>query len=597
LLLSFLAAPASAQEKAPPLRRIAIMPLVNLKPDKDTDWLGKGTAETLTTNLMKVSSLILVEQTQLAAVLYQQDRQIADFADPKTAVKVGKIVGAERVLIGSYAREGQSILFNVRMVDVETGIVLQAASVQGDWTKIFDLMTQLATAVIDSFDKKAVIVENRPVAGEAPKAERIVLTGEQAKRLKEWGTTNRDAYEAASRGCSTNNPDDKLYWHTKAIEFDPKYALAYYYRGSAYISKGEFEKAIADTSKAIELAPKFAEAYNNRGNAYSEHGEFDKAIKDLDKSIELDPKGAKTYDNRGIAYQAKGDSEKAIKDYGKAIELDPKFATAYNNRGTAYSNKREFDKAIKDYDKAIELDPKNATAYYNRGGDYFEIGQYDKAIKDCDKAIELDPKEATSYSRRGGAYAIKGDYERAIKDYSKAIELDPRLALAYENRGIVYYKKLQYDKAWEDVRACQRLGGTVDAKFLENLRKAAAQPPESQIDANHLTFQNLQRMVASINFDNTEFKAAIEWFQEVAKLNIQVKWTVLETAGVSNTSLVKSVHLKDVTVEKTLRSVLDDISKTTPLSYVVDDGAIIISTKDDLRKGATRTASSSPGRP
>ena len=101
ILMGFVAArapgQAAAQEKAAPLRRIAIMPLVNLKPDKETDWLGKGTAETLSTNLMRVSGLILVEQTQLAAVLYQQDRQIADFADPKTAAKVGKIVGAERV--------------------------------------------------------------------------------------------------------------------------------------------------------------------------------------------------------------------------------------------------------------------------------------------------------------------------------------------------------------------------------------------------------------------------------------------------------------------------------------------------------------------
>ena len=96
ILMGFVAARAyaqapaqpAAQEKAAPLRRIAIMPLVNLKPDKETDWLGKGTAETLSTNLMRVSGLILVEQTQLAAVLYQQDRQIADFADANTAAKV-----------------------------------------------------------------------------------------------------------------------------------------------------------------------------------------------------------------------------------------------------------------------------------------------------------------------------------------------------------------------------------------------------------------------------------------------------------------------------------------------------------------------------
>jgi Tfp pilus assembly protein PilF/TolB-like protein len=415
------------------------MPLVNLKPDKDTDWLGKGTAETLTTNLMKVSALVLIERMQIDKVLLEQDMQKADFSDPKTAVKVGKIVGAERVLVGSYAKEGQAVLFNVRMVDVETGIILQAASVQGDWSKIFDLMTQLAIAVIDSFDKKAVIVESRPVAADAPRAERIVLTGEQSKRLKDWGTTNRDAFEAYSRGKSANDPNTKLPWYTRAIEIDQKYSWAYTSRANTYLAKGGSDKAIQDYGKAIDLDPQDARVYYNRGLAYNNRSEPDKAIKDFDKAIDLDPRYAEAYGNRGIAYRAKGESDEAIRDYGKAIELDPKDPSPYNNRGLAYCDKGEFDKAIKDHEKAIELVPKYAGVYYNRGL----------------------------------AYWNKGDFDRATKDFDKAIELDPRLALAYESRGMVYYDRRLYDKAWVDVRACQRLGGNVDATFLDKLRKVS----------------------------------------------------------------------------------------------------------------------------
>ena len=50
------------------------------------------------------------------------------------------------------------------------------------------------------------------------------------------------------------------------------------------------DKTIADYTKAIELNPKLAMAYINRGNAYGRLKQFDKAIADLTKAIELDPK-------------------------------------------------------------------------------------------------------------------------------------------------------------------------------------------------------------------------------------------------------------------------------------------------------------------
>jgi len=55
---------------------------------------------------------------------------------------------------------------------------------------------------------------------------------------------------------------------SKAIEIDPKNATAYYNRGVAYDTLGQWDKAIADYSRAIEIDPKYAKAYSNRNNAY-----------------------------------------------------------------------------------------------------------------------------------------------------------------------------------------------------------------------------------------------------------------------------------------------------------------------------------------
>jgi tetratricopeptide (TPR) repeat protein len=56
--------------------------------------------------------------------------------------------------------------------------------------------------------------------------------------------------------------------------------------------QGNYERAIADLNEAIRLDPKSAVAYNNRGSAYAFQGDIDRAIADFSASIRLEPKVA-----------------------------------------------------------------------------------------------------------------------------------------------------------------------------------------------------------------------------------------------------------------------------------------------------------------
>ncbi|GAF91447.1 unnamed protein product, partial [marine sediment metagenome] len=86
---------------------------------------------------------------------------------------------------------------------------------------------------------------------------------------------------------------------------------------------GQYTQAISDYTRAIELNPKYALAYNNRGLAYGNLGQYSKAISDFTRAIELNPKYAKAYNSRGIAYASLGKFEEAKKDLLKAVELNP----------------------------------------------------------------------------------------------------------------------------------------------------------------------------------------------------------------------------------------------------------------------------------
>ena len=73
-------------------------------------------------------------------------------------------------------------------------------------------------------------------------------------------------------------------------------------RGTAFVEKGQYDRAIAYFNKAIEINPRHADAYLNRGFAYHEKGQYDKAISDFTKAMELNPRYAEAYINRGVAH-------------------------------------------------------------------------------------------------------------------------------------------------------------------------------------------------------------------------------------------------------------------------------------------------------
>lgn len=200
-------------------------------------------------------------------------------------------------------------------------------------------------------------------------------------------------------------------------------AWDYIRRGLRAKDEGRNEDAIQEYSKAIEIDPRSAVAYNNRGVIYDDLKEYEKAVEDYDKAIELDQSYATAYYNRGIIYQNLGQYEKAIEDYSKAIELKPDYAYAYNNRGNVYKNLKQQEKAMKDYNKSIELDPSNAYAYNNRGVTYKNLEQYEKAIEDYTQAIKLDPKYKRAYQNRAKAYLAIGEKELAKADEKTANEL------------------------------------------------------------------------------------------------------------------------------------------------------------------------------
>ena len=173
-------------------------------------------------------------------------------------------------------------------------------------------------------------------------------------------------------------------------------------RGVSFSELGRYERAIEDFNRALEINPRYALAYNNRGAAYAKKGDLDRAISDFNRAIEINPGYADAYVNRGLAYYNKGDLDRAIFDFNRALEINPRDVEAYVNRGAAYADKGDLDGAISDFNRAIEINPGYALAYNNRGLAYYYKGDLEKACLDAKRACELGICDLYQFLRQMG---------------------------------------------------------------------------------------------------------------------------------------------------------------------------------------------------
>jgi beta-lactamase regulating signal transducer with metallopeptidase domain len=98
----------------------------------------------------------------------------------------------------------------------------------------------------------------------------------------------------------------------------------------------------------------------------------------------------------------------------------------------------------------------------------------------------------------------------------------------------------------------------------------------------------LKRRLPEIKLENTAFGDVIDFLRDVTGANIVVNWRDLESAGIDRDAAV-TLRVRDITLDKALRLVLDDVGTgAANLSYVADDNVISIATAQSLERTVKR---------
>lgn len=250
--------------------------------------------------------------------------------------------------------------------------------------------------------------------------------------------------------------------YRRALQQNPKLAVAYYGIGEIQRQQGEIENAINSYHQAIELEPKQADFYQSLAQLLAQHGQIQDAILVYQKLLEFSPNQAKAYHQLGDIFHQQWRLEEATAAYRRAIELNPQWVASYYGLGKVLAKQEQWQGAIAIFNKAMNLDANaDAEAYKCLADALGKEGEVEQAIASYRKTIELAADHAEAYQKLADLLRDQGELQEAIPAYHQAIKLNPEVWWTYNGLGDVLFKL----ERWEEAVSAYRQAIKLNSEF------------------------------------------------------------------------------------------------------------------------------------
>jgi len=444
---------ASALPTATARTTIAIVPLVTVS-SEEYQWIGAALANALAMRVAMQPELNGVTVRQLDAAIRQDNLEGEPLTDDAMASKLGKLVGADLIVVGTYAASWPSIELRVKAIAPSTGKVKDATALDGELDALIDLEARLATWLAKtlgaaqpnvtpgSFGTSSLIAWRETTLARAvldwqslgpqaadPKAE-IVLPPEALKKAKEQ-----------LRHATVLDPDFGDAWASLGIaqallgetkdawrSLGKATALGFGHHPTAVVGasfvrmrEGRFEDAAAILTSAIDRHPGFLHARGTLGELYNQMGRPKDALAVYEDYARMAPIQPWVLTQRGYTKGRLGDRAGAINDAIAALDLAPESPSLLISLASRYI---DADKLIGAEDallQALRLFPAETRAYVRLGYVYLLEGKDDLAIPISEKALVQAPLKSEGRDRAyahlnlARAYGHKGELERAFE--------------------------------------------------------------------------------------------------------------------------------------------------------------------------------------
>ncbi len=413
------------RSKEPEGKSIAIAYFENITPNSEHDWLQKGLTAMLITDLTKLSGFEVVDRGLLQETLEQMNFGKTGIVSRSIAQKVGKALGVDSILTGSYIITKPNIRIDAHLISIKNNKVIKAEEIQGELDQIYQLEKQLARRIASSLD--------------------VTPTPEEAEALAVVATESLSATEFYSRGLDYLDramDEEAIDAFKKAAAADPGFHMPRWAVIATSIIKNASVKAEdvdAEEYKEIVTILRSLQGIPPP-RAYADTGMLEEAIKRFERMAEAGNRSLENHIALGLFYNIKGSFLWLAGDMTKASQLvtrsieeleaalgygppRPASAAIHSTMAMDYGMMSRVDEVGSQFQKAVAAMPKWGFIRYFLGNYYMALEQYDKAAAEYKEVVNVEPEYADGYRGLGIALRLMGRYGEASDALKKATEL------------------------------------------------------------------------------------------------------------------------------------------------------------------------------
>jgi serine/threonine protein kinase/tetratricopeptide (TPR) repeat protein len=373
---------------------VAVLHFENNTGNEQMDWLRTGLTDMLVTDLSQSTDVEVLSTDRLVQILRDLGKLDERAMDSETIAEIARRGHVKHVVLGSFVKAGETIRINVRVQDAASGRILTTERIDApNEASLFPTMDDLTRRV-----KTRFISSSGGMFGgllSAPGAR--PASGDLDRDLKDVTTSSMEAYRYYAAGIEQHQRArylEAVPLFEKAIEVDPRFALAYVKLAVASGNMGRADDRNRYARRAIELIDHLTprERYYIQGYYYStDFYKSAEAINAYQKAIDLYPDHSASRNNLAVMLMRLDQNERAAEQYNILRERGFEFPGTAGNLAGVYVALNKPDEALRVLTEFTNRFPNVEAGPMYIGFTNLSANRLDEAEAAFQKALSLRP--------------------------------------------------------------------------------------------------------------------------------------------------------------------------------------------------------------
>ncbi|XP_052851451.1 mitochondrial import receptor subunit TOM70 [Drosophila gunungcola] len=418
-------------------------------------------------------------------------------------------------------------------------------------------------------EKQAISLDGTAPDKELERKKKSAELGEKLSPLKEANN-----YKTEGNNCYRNGKyDEAINFYDKAIDKCPKehrtdMAIFYQNRAASYEMLKKWSKVKEDCSASLEFNPRYAKAYYRRARAHEATKDMVECLDDVTATCILEMfQNNQTimFADRVLKETGRVDAEKGMRDRVpvvpsacfvntymrsfiadplQSLQLPPASETEAPAKGFVRAHRAFLAEQYEDIIPACteEIESSEAEAQYKveallmRGTFHLLCGSYLESQQDFDAILgnaDADPNlRAYAYIKRAALFIQLDEREKGMADFNEAEKLNPENPDVYHQRAQILLLLEQIDDALAEfdkaVRIAPNHAIALVQKCYAEYRLALVNGDQRRLESVMHTFEEaIERfpncvecysLMAQVQADQQQFPQAQQYYEKAMKL-------------------------------------------------------------------------------